>query len=247
MGTDQDDTLWGFEGSDTLEGMGGDDLLEGAGGADKIDGGSGMDTVSYRSSDGAVHVDLVGRLTQGEADPHVFGGDAEGDTLVSIENVYGSDNGADTLKGNGRANLIIGWGGDDYILGREGNDSLHGGGGADEIMGGSGMDVLFGGMDDDNLDGGSGMDTVVGEMGDDIVKGGGGGDLLSGGMGDDTLPVAHNFLLDFLPPLRYGGRHGDSESGLTYSTGQPRPPARRAGRGDRGGRRQPRSGRRPRL
>ncbi len=40
-----------------------------------------------------------------------------------------------------------------------------------------------------------------------------------------ALPVPHNFSLDFMQPLRYGGRHGDSESGLTYSTGQPRPPA----------------------
>ena len=37
-----------------------------------------------------------------------------------------------------------------------------------------------------------------------------------------ALPLPQNFLLDFLQPLRYGGRHGDSESGLTYSTGQPR-------------------------
>ena len=69
-----------------------------------------MDIASYMNSDGAVHVDLAGRLTFGQDNPHVFGGDAEGDTLVGIENVYGSDNGADTLKGNGRANLIIGSG-----------------------------------------------------------------------------------------------------------------------------------------
>ena len=26
-----------------------------------------------------------------------------------------------------------------------------------------------------------------------------------------ALPVPRNFLLDFVKPLRYGGRHGDSE------------------------------------
>ena len=62
-----------------------------------------------------------------------------------------------------------------------------------------------------------------------------------------ALPLPQNFSLDFMQPLRYGGRHGDSESGLTYSTGQPRPPARRAGRGGFAGCRQPRSGRRSRL
>ena len=61
------------------------------------------------------------------------------------------------------------------------------------------------------------------------------------------LPLPQNFSLDFTKPLRYGGRHGDSELGLPYSTGQPRPPARRAGRGGVAGRRQPRAGRRPRL
>ena len=65
--------------------------------------------------------------------------------------------------------------------------------------------------------------------------------------GDLALPLPQNFSLDFMKPLRYGGRHGDSESGLTYSTGQPRPVARRAGRGGVAGRRQPRAGGRPRL
>ena len=40
-----------------------------------------------------------------------------------------------------------------------------------------------------------------------------------------ALPVPRNFSLDFMQPLRYGGRYGDSESGLAYSTRQPRPPA----------------------
>ena len=62
-----------------------------------------------------------------------------------------------------------------------------------------------------------------------------------------ALPLPQNFSLDFMKPLRYGGRHGDSESGLAYSTGQPRPAARRAGRGGVAGRRKPRAGRRPRL
>ena len=62
-----------------------------------------------------------------------------------------------------------------------------------------------------------------------------------------ALPVPHNVSLDFVRPLRYGGRHGDSESGFTYSAGQPRPPARRAGRRGLAGCRQPRSGRRARV
>ena len=34
-----------------------------------------------------------------------------------------------------------------------------------------------------------------------------------------ALPVPHNFSLDFMKPLRYGGRHGDSESGWAQPAG----------------------------
>ena len=40
-----------------------------------------------------------------------------------------------------------------------------------------------------------------------------------------ALPMPHNFSLDFMKPLRYGGEHGDSESGRAQPAGQPHPTA----------------------
>ena len=72
------------------------------------------------------------------------GGSAEGDTLVNIENVYGSYYN-DTLTGNDAANLL---------QGLEGHDVLKGGGGDDRLIGGLGDDFLKGGGGGDYLEGG---------------------------------------------------------------------------------------------
>lgn len=71
------DRLTGSAGDDTLIGGAGDDTLTGGAGADLLDGGSGIDRVSYASSSEAVVADL--------STGAVGGGDAEGDTLVSVE------------------------------------------------------------------------------------------------------------------------------------------------------------------
>src|SRR3546814_19261885 len=67
------------------------------------------------------------------------GGDAEGDSFNSIENVIGSS-GSDTLTGNSGDNVLDGGLGDDIIDGGNGNDTLIGGGGADKLIGGGGTD-----------------------------------------------------------------------------------------------------------
>ncbi|MEX0758850.1 MAG: hypothetical protein WD100_04660, partial [Tistlia sp.] len=104
-----DDELYGADkpgnpaedavGNDTLYGGAGDDLLVGGLGADLLDGGEGNDTVSYARSDAGVTVDLLAGAASG--------GDAEGDTLVSIENVIGSAH-DDVLTGDGGDNLLDG-------------------------------------------------------------------------------------------------------------------------------------------
>jgi hypothetical protein len=52
------------------------------GGADRLDGGTGVDTVIYGDSNVGVGVNL--------ATGYGYGGTAEGDTLIGIENVLGS-------------------------------------------------------------------------------------------------------------------------------------------------------------
>ena len=67
-------------------------------------------------------------------DPGI-GGDAEGDTYDSIEDVQGSRF-SDQIRGNDIANGILGLDGDDHPRGRGGNDYLVGGAGADTLHGG---------------------------------------------------------------------------------------------------------------
>ncbi|AUC53034.1 hypothetical protein CDO87_07410 [Sagittula sp. P11] len=124
----------------TLVGADGDDTLEGKGGADAYFGGAGRDRASYRSAASAVLIDLT-EATQS-------GGDAEGDTYVSIEEIEGSAHG-DTLIGDDTDNELYGLGGGDTLLGAAGSDTLWGGTGNDSLDGGAGADTLVGGDGDD--------------------------------------------------------------------------------------------------
>src|SRR5262249_16590479 len=158
------------------------DMLGGGPGADYLDGGAGNDTAQYvYSSNGGVHVDLANHIATG--------GDAEGDTLVSIENLMGSWS-ADTLQGDDGANSLAGGGGDDHLEGRGGNDALDGGSGNDFIDGGAGRDSIQGGAGNDVLYGGNDDDWIYAGMGDDFVDGGHGADHLYGDSGIDTLSYA---------------------------------------------------------
>ena len=202
-GNDGGNRLSGGGGNDRLLGRGGDDVLEGGAGADRLDGGLGADTVSYSGSDGAVTVDL------GEGT--VEGGHAEGDVIVNIENVLGSNYG-DMLEGDGGANRLSGGGGNDRLLGRGGDDVLEGGAGADRLSGGAGVDtVSYSGSDEavtvylsdgtgkrghaegdvivdvENVLGSGYGDVLGGDDGANRLFGGGGNDRLSGRGGDDVL------------------------------------------------------------
>ncbi len=135
------DRLYGEAGADRLFGSAGDDVLEGGAGADVLDGEGGTDTLSYAGSASGVAVNL--------ATGTVSGGDAQGDTIASVENVLGSAQ-ADVLVGDGSANRLAGGGG---------ADTLRGAGGADTLTGGAGDDTLDGGAGSDTLAGGAGADT----------------------------------------------------------------------------------------
>lgn len=141
-GTSGADLILGQAGNDTLNGGGGNDTLVGGLGADRLDGGTGTDTADYALSAAAVTVNLLGGTG--------LGGDAQGDVLISIENVAGSAFN-DVITGNGAANLLEG---------AAGNDALYGGGGSDTLRGGAGNDTLDGGAGSDSLVGGDGIDTA---------------------------------------------------------------------------------------
>ncbi len=185
VGTMEDDVLWGGMGDDDISGGGGDDRLIGGPGADVLDGGPGRDIASYIGSRSGVHVDLGAAFYDpGAVNAPVRGGDAMGDQLNSIEELWGSNRG-DVLMGNHTANRLFGNGGNDQVYGGGGNDFLRGGMGDDNIFGGGGKDALFGDMGVDELMGDGGDDILFGGMDDDVLMGGAGDDVLEGGPGAD--------------------------------------------------------------
>ena len=164
------DSLFGGDGADQLLGGNGADDLSGGTGTDLLNGGNGQDRANYSASHAAVGVDL-------ELSVQSSGGTAQGDTLISIENLLGSAH-SDSLSGNSETNLIRGGRGDDAVDGRAGNDKLYGATGKDNLDGGTGNDQLFGGRWSDTLSGGAGNDRLSGGMGRDTFVYDGGHDTI---------------------------------------------------------------------
>jgi Ca2+-binding RTX toxin-like protein len=160
IGGDGYDDLYGEDGNDDLYGGADIDYLFGGDGADDLDGGNDYDYAAYSDSSAGVTVDLETGLTQG--------GDAQGDTLTSIEGLIGSAH-DDTLIGDDYAN---------WFAGEEGDDTLKGGDGSDDLYGDSPIVRL-------PYDPGFGYNNLL-AVGDDTLIGGGGGDHLDGREGNDT-------------------------------------------------------------
>jgi Ca2+-binding RTX toxin-like protein len=195
--------LSGGDGPDALWGNAGDDTLHGGAGADLLQGQGGLDWASYVGSASAVTV----RLWDGSGQ----GGDAQGDILVGIENLIGSDH-ADTLVGDAGGNVLRGEGGDDALWGNDGDDTLEGGAGADALHGQGGLDWASYARSEtgvtvrlwagdgvggdatgdtlsgiENLRGSDHADTLVGDGGANRFLGGPGIDDIWANDGDDTL------------------------------------------------------------
>lgn len=173
-GTTERDVLNGQGGDDLLDGRAGNDILRGGAGADTLLGGDGFDTASYYDAASGVTVDLG--LGIGAR------GDAEGDVLVSIERVQGSNTGKDLLTGSVDNDELQGYGGNDWLLGGAGNDVLGGGEGNDTLDGGDGNDFLSGGAGADLIQGGAGDDYILG-----LAPGAGQADSIDGGAGKDVM------------------------------------------------------------
>ncbi len=191
-----DDLLYGGSGEDFLSGRSGLDMLAGGDGDDLMlvnavagglfAGGSGTDAIDFRNRNAAVTVNLTdGLVTAGGLI----------DTLVSVEQINGTDFAGDTLFGGSGAN---------FLKGRQGGDRLHGGSGSDwaiydevtssEVIRanllngvGSSSEALGDSYTSiENLRGGRGDDTLVGDTKANTLVGGIGGDRLVGGGGNDA-------------------------------------------------------------
>ncbi len=203
QGDNQVNRIGGLFGEDVLLGEGGNDILLGGNSGDYLDGGEGIDTSDYTASLEGVNVNLA----TGES----RFGEAEGDTIISIENLAGSSFN-DVLTGDDQVNRLTGRDGDDVLVGNGGNDRLVGGLGADELDGGEGtrdaadysaaeeavgVDLIAGGFageaDGDTF---TGVEFIVGSehhdnlLGDDginRINGGDGCDVIFGRGGNDVL------------------------------------------------------------
>ena len=197
------DSIYGYGGNDSIFGRAGDDFIVGGTGADALHGGPGSDTASYYTSTAGIMASL--------SDGVGVGGDAEGDTYASIENLEGSyyadalvgNDGFNSLGGAAGDDLLYGLGGDDYLNGGSGNDTLKGGGGADNLQGFLGIDTVsyyespegvivllstnsgaFGDAEGDTFEG---IENVTGSIYADILLGDDGVNKLMGMDGADVL------------------------------------------------------------
>lgn len=94
-------------GADQLQGRGGNDVLIGGLGADVLDGGADVDTADYSGNFGAIWIDLIAGVGRFNF--------AEGDTLIGIEKVIGTDFN-DRFDSNSSTNFFTGGAGDDLFV-----------------------------------------------------------------------------------------------------------------------------------
>ena len=145
----------------------------------------------------------------------------------------------DIIHGFGGADVIYAGAGDDWVwsstlstlgghfYGGAGDDVLVGYGGSDWLQGDDGGDILIGGADNDTLIGGDGADQLWGLESHDWLNGGPGADILVGGEGFDSLVAGvdseRDVLIGEAGPDRYLVGEGGAIVG--YPTGMPRPEA----------------------
>ena len=177
----------------SLLGNGGANVLIGGAGADRLEGGGGTDTASYAASAAGVAVSLMTGIGSG--------GDAEGDQLLHIENLTGS-NFDDTLEGTAGNNRLVGGLGVDTVSYAHASSGTNGQGvtvnlsvtkaqktvtaGTDTL---SGFENLIGSQFNDTLTGTSGNNVLTGLAGNDQLNGGAGADHMYGGTGNDTYTI----------------------------------------------------------
>ncbi|MFC0588159.1 hypothetical protein ACFFF7_01900 [Novosphingobium aquiterrae] len=190
-GSASDETITGMaQAASTLNGGAGNDVLTGGAGIDSFIGGSGNDTFNVNNAAELVF-ELVGEGTDtvNASASHYLFANVENLVLTGAANLFGVGNElANTVTGNGGANLLLGGLGNDTVNGGGGNDNLFGEDGADTINGDGGIDYLVGGAGNDTLNGGDQADAVYGEDGNDTLIGGAtfDTDILIGGLGDDV-------------------------------------------------------------
>ncbi|SEM89089.1 type I secretion C-terminal target domain (VC_A0849 subclass) [Palleronia pelagia] len=201
------DSLFGYSGNDTYTfnyGDGNDTLEDDAGTADVIELGAGITQadLSYDLSEqydlkiiidggagGSIFINRMYYSATYQVESLVLA-DSTVIDLIYQDYEWSGSNGNDYLYGrdfNDSVDTIHGLDGDDYIIGERGDDVLYGDAGDDEIYGDYGDDIIYGGTGADTLRGSYGADELYGGDGNDDIRSGADDDILSGGLGDDYL------------------------------------------------------------
>ncbi|MDR4518574.1 MAG: hypothetical protein MRK00_14485 [Nitrosomonas sp.] len=175
----------------------------------RIDGGEDKDTLSANQNSifAGLNVDLLaGTVNTSDGSNWFFG------TVTNVEELIGSDEHSDFLRGSNAGERFIGGGGDDTIEGRDGQDALYGGAGNDSLFGDTGDDLLHGGAGNDVINGGGGIDTATwafatpganqgeventsfGHLEVDLINGSALLRLFSGGQENDALVDIENII-----------------------------------------------------
>ncbi|MEG4204038.1 calcium-binding protein [Microcoleus sp. Pol7_A1] len=185
VGTNADDSIYGYAGNDILSGLGGNDYLDGGPGSDDMFGGADNDTYIVDSQNDKVTENFnqgIDTVISSVTFPLGYRLGENQENLKLIGNAYEGYGNAlnNTITGNAVGNYIDGEAGNDYIDGAGGNDNLYGEAGNDTLIGDLGNDYLFGGANNDSLVGGWDDDNLYGGTGNDILLGGSGKDYLDG-------------------------------------------------------------------
>lgn len=195
IGNQNANWIWSHGGADQITTNAGDDTIwipygDGA----TINGGQGFDVISFRG-----RVDNVGTDTGGVTFTLANGTQDIGRGSITTQSIEGAEGSEfnDVITGNGQANIISGFVGDDVINAGGGDDTIYGDQavrevgetlgnyeydtdpayvGNDTLNGGAGDDLIYGNAANDTIDGGAGLDTVIGGAGADFIVGGGGAD-----------------------------------------------------------------------
>lgn len=195
IGNQNANWIWSHGGADQITTNAGDDTIwipygDGA----NINGGQGFDVISFRGRVDASGTDTGGiTFTVGNGTQDIGRGSI---TTTSIEGAEGSEF-DDVITGNGSANQLSGFLGNDIVNGGGGDDVIYGDRairevgetpgnydydndpayvGNDILNGGAGEDLIYGDAGNDTIDGGAGADTIIGGAGADFIVGGGGAD-----------------------------------------------------------------------
>jgi serralysin len=168
FGSTGNDNITGGPGNDEMGGGAGNDFFfegqSGPSGSDSIHGAGGDDRVSYAGRTNDVDVSLDNVRNDGEA------GEFD-DVRSNVENIT-SGGGDDTLIGNGAANDMQAFGGNDVLQGLGGNDTLLLGSGNNGGFAGAGNDVVSGQNGEiDNIDCGDNTDTAIRDSSENFVRG----------------------------------------------------------------------------